>query len=638
MRCHIVCFAFSNLRWPYLQLTHEAGILACMCGIAGYIGPKNAVSVVLDQLKRLEYRGYDSAGIAYLDAGDITVLKRAGKLTELGKLVDEHKAEAFLAMGHSRWATHGAPTDENAHPHYDEHESLAIIHNGIIENYFDLREELLEKGHRFKSQTDTEVAAHVLGEEYAKGGVLEDAVRRAVLRLRGAYALVIISKKEPGKLIAVRNFSPLVLGLGKGENLLASDIPALLPYTREVVILEENEIAVITKDSVKIFNMDGHELRLKPMHVDWDVDSAERGGYDHFMSKEIHEQPQVIRQCLAGRIDDKSRIRLEQVFSDHVWTEIDRVNIIACGTAYHAGLMGKHLFERVLRLPTDVYYSSEFRYGDPVLSPKSLAIFVSQSGETLDSIHAMRLCKSRRIRTLGIVNVIGSALARECDKTIYTQAGPEICVASTKAYTAQVIVLTLLALYIAQVQEIPGVRVDEWAEELMKLKDYADEVLKLEKDVIAISEHIRHAPLCFFLGRGADAYVALEGALKLKEIAYIPTQESPAGEMKHGPLALVQPGVVAVFGGTDTATREKLVSNIKEVQARGGTVVSVVTDDDTMVERVSDHTLRIPTTKFDFLNALLSAIPMQMLAYHVARLNGCEIDQPRNLAKSVTVE
>jgi len=609
-----------------------------MCGIAGYVGPKNAVSVVLDQLKRLEYRGYDSAGIAYLDAGEIRVLKRAGKLTNLGKLVDEHKAEAFQAMGHSRWATHGAPTDENAHPHYDEHEQIAIIHNGIIENYFDLREELLAKGHRFRSQTDTEIAAHVIGEEYEKGGLIEDAVRRAVARLRGAYALVIMSKKEPGKIVAVRNFSPLVLGLGDGENMLASDIPALLPYTREVVIVEENELAVITKDSVKLFNMDGHELRVKPMHIDWDVDSAEKGGFEHFMIKEIHEQPQVIRQCLAGRIDEQKRVRFEQIFSEHVWTEIDRVNIIACGTAYHAGLMGKHLFEKILRLPTDVYYSSEFRYGDPVLSPKSLAIFVSQSGETLDSIHAMRLCKQRRIRTLGIVNVIGSALARECDRTIYTQAGPEISVASTKAYTAQVIVLTLLALYIAQVQEIPGVRVDEWTEELKKLPDYANHVLTLDKEVEMIAEQMRSMPLCFFLGRGADAYVALEGALKLKEIAYIPTQESPAGEMKHGPLALVQPGVSAVFGGTDSATRDKLVSNIKEVQARGGSVLSIVTDDDTTVERVSDHTIRIPTTKFDFLNALLSAIPMQLLAYHIARLNNCEIDQPRNLAKSVTVE
>jgi glucosamine--fructose-6-phosphate aminotransferase (isomerizing) len=609
-----------------------------MCGIAGYVGPKNAVSVVFDQLKRLEYRGYDSAGIAYLDAGQIRVMKRAGKLTELGKLVDEHKAEAYLAMGHSRWATHGAPTDENAHPHFDEHENIALIHNGIIENYFDLREELLEKGHKFRSQTDTEVAAHVIGEEYVEGVTLEEAVRRAVMRLRGAYALVIVSKNEPGKIVAVRNASPLVVGLGNDENFLASDIPALLPYTREVVILEEGEIVVITRENVRLMNPDGHDLRLKPMHVDWDVAAAERGGYDHFMIKEIHEQPQVILQSLAGRIDEQNRIRLEQVFSEHVWTEIDRVNIIACGTAYHAGLMGKYLFEQTLRLPTDVYYSSEFRYGDPVLSPKSLAIFVSQSGETADTLAALRLCKSRRIRTLGIVNVIGSSIARECDRTLFTQAGPEISVASTKAYTAQVMVLTLLALYIAQVQEMPGIRVDEWVEQLKELPTHAEKTLLVEEQIKEISEQFRRTPLCFFLGRGADAAVALEGALKFKEIAYIPTQESPAGEMKHGPLALVQPGVMAVFGGTDSSTRDKLVSNIKEIQARGGTVMSVVTDDDTTVERVSDYTVRIPTTPFDFLNSLLSVIPMQMLAYHVARLNGCEIDQPRNLAKSVTVE
>lgn len=609
-----------------------------MCGIAGYVGPRNAVTVVFDQLKRLEYRGYDSAGIAYLDAGEIRVMKRAGKLSELGKLVDEHKAEAYHAMAQSRWATHGPPTDENAHPHYDNTETVAIIHNGIIENYYDLREELIAQGHKFRSQTDTEVAAHVIGEEYEQGGPLEEAVRRAVARLRGAYALVIMSKKEPGKLVAVRNASPLVLGLGHGENMLASDIPALLPYTREVIVLEENSIAVVTKESIRIINADGHEKPVKPMHVDWDVSSAERGGFEHFMLKEIHEQPQVIRQALAGRIDDKNKIRLEQVFSEHVWTEIDRVNIIACGTAYHAGLMGKHLFEKLLRLPTDVYYSSEFRYGDPVLSPKSLAIFISQSGETADTLAALRLCKSRRIRTLGIVNVIGSSIARECDRTLFTQAGPEISVASTKAYTAQVLVLTLLALYIAQIQEMPGIRVDEWVEELKILDQTAQKALEIEGEVIRISESIRKTPLFFFLGRGADASVALEGALKMKEIAYIPTQESPAGEMKHGPLALVQPGVVAIFGGTDSATTDKVVSNIKEVQARGGTILAVVTDEDTTIQRIADYTLKVPTTPHDFLNALLSIIPMQLLAYHVARLNGCEIDQPRNLAKSVTVE
>lgn len=596
------------------------------------------MEVVLDQLKRLEYRGYDSAGVAYPFGGKIEVLKRAGKLSELKKLVDEAPRESRIAIAHSRWATHGGPTNENAHPHYDAYERIALIHNGIIENYLDLREELLAKGHKFRSQTDTEVAAHVIGEEYTEGVPLEEAVRKGTQRLRGAYALVVLSQVESDKIVAARNASPLVLGLGVGENLLASDIPALLPYTREVVVLEENHIATIELGKVSIMDGDGREQPIKQIHIDWDVAAAERGGFEHFMLKEIHEQPDVLRQCLAGRIDEKHRVRLEQVFSEHVWTEIDRVNIIACGTAYNAGLMGKHLFEKLLRLPTDVYYSSEFRYGDPVLSPKSLAIFVSQSGETADTLAALRLCKSRRIRTLGVVNVIGSSIARECDRTIFTQAGPEISVASTKAYTAQVTVLTLLAMYIAQVQEMPGIRVEEAVEELSRLAEKAEECLLLEPQLVEMAAMFKDMPLCFFLGRGADAAVALEGALKLKEVAYIPTQESPAGEMKHGPLALVQPGVVSVFGSTDPETRDKVVSNMKEVQARGGTVVAVVTRDDAVTERAADAIVRIPQSKLGFLSALLTIIPMQLFAYHVARLRGCEIDQPRNLAKSVTVE
>jgi glucosamine--fructose-6-phosphate aminotransferase (isomerizing) len=609
-----------------------------MCGIAGYLGPRNAVDVVFDQLKRLEYRGYDSAGIAYLNDDEIRVLKRAGKLSELGKLLETHPADVRTAMGHSRWATHGAPTDTNAHPHYDRTETVAIIHNGIIENYLELREELHAKGHEFKSQTDTEVAAHVIGEVYATGVPLEEAVRLAVKQLRGAFALVVLSKKEPNKLVTVRNSSPIVLGLGEGENLLASDIPALLPYTREVVVVEENHVATITDKEVHIVDSDGRPVPVKPMTIEWDTAAAERGGFEHFMLKEIHEQPEVLRNAMAGRIDEKNQIRFEQVFNEHVWNEIDRVNIIACGTAFHAGLMGKYLFEKLLRLPTDVYYSSEFRYGDPVLSPRSLAIFISQSGETADSLAALRLCKDRRIRTLGIVNVIGSSIARECDRTIFTQAGPEISVASTKAYTAQVLVLNLLALYIAQVREMPGIRVAQVVEEMKQLPDKAKKVLEQEEEIISLARDVRGMPLCFFLGRGADAHVALEGALKLKEIAYIPTQESPAGEMKHGPLALIQPGVVAIFGATDPEIRDKVVSNIQEVRARGGTIVAVTTDEDTTTHRHAEYLVQIPETKYAFLSALLSIIPLQMLAYHVARLNGCDIDQPRNLAKSVTVE
>ncbi|HRK20397.1 MAG TPA: glutamine--fructose-6-phosphate transaminase (isomerizing) [Fimbriimonadaceae bacterium] len=609
-----------------------------MCGIAGYIGPRNAIEVVFDQLKRLEYRGYDSAGIAFQNGSEIKVLKRAGKLTNLGKLLEESPTASHMAMAHSRWATHGGPTDENAHPHFDAFDRVAIIHNGIIENYLELRAELMARGHQFKSQTDTEVAAHVLGEEFAKDNDLPAAVRRGVRRLRGAYALVVMSKDDRENIVATRNASPLVLGLGDGESFLASDIPALLPYTREVVILEEDQFAVLNRDSITLFDREGKPLPVKPTHIDWDLAAAERGGYEHFMLKEIHEQPDVIAQCLAGRIDDKNVIRFEQIFSEHVWTEIDRVNIIACGTAYHAGLMGKAMFERLLRLPTDVFFSSEFRYGDPVLSPRSLAIFISQSGETADSVAALRLCKEKRIRTLGIVNVVGSAIARECDRTILTQAGPEISVASTKAYTAQVVVLMLLALYIAQVQETPGIRVVEHVEALRGLSELARETMAVEGDAERVCEAILNAPMFFFLGRGMDAYTALEGALKMKEVAYIPTQESPAGEMKHGPLALVEQGVVAVFGATDPDLREKLASNMQEIKARGGTVVLITDEGDTVATPVADFVLKVPATPHAYMNALLGVIPLQFLAYHMARLRGCEIDQPRNLAKSVTVE
>lgn len=609
-----------------------------MCGIAGYVGPRNAIETVFNQLKLLEYRGYDSAGIAYPDGNEIKIIKRAGKLGELGKLVADCPQDVHEAIAHSRWATHGGPTDVNAHPHYDNYEQIAIIHNGIIENYLELKEELARQGHVFRSETDTEVAAHVIGAEYDKGVPLEDAVRLAVRRLRGTYAFVAISKREPDKIVAARNASPLVIGLGQGENLLASDIPALLPYTREVVVVEDDRVATITRDKVKIVDLEGRILPVNSIHIEWDISAAEKGGYEHFMLKEINEQPDVIKQCLLGRIDETNRIRFETIFSDYVWLDIDRINIIACGTAYHAGLMGKHMFEKLLRLPTDVFYSSEFRYGDPVLSPRSLAIFISQSGETADSLAALRLCKQRRIRTLGIVNVVGSSIARECDRTILTQAGPEICVASTKAYVAQVVVLTLLALYIAQVQEAPGIRVPSCVEELKRLPEKAQSAIATEPQIRELAEKVKDAPMFFFLGRGADAHVALEGALKLKEVAYIPTQESPAGEMKHGPLALVEPGVVAVVGATDPVLREKVISNMKEVQARQGKILALTTDDDDLVAKQADWVVRVPQTGYDFMNALLAVIPQQLLAYHVARLRGCEIDQPRNLAKSVTVE
>ncbi|ARU41561.1 glutamine--fructose-6-phosphate transaminase (isomerizing) [Armatimonadetes bacterium Uphvl-Ar1] len=608
-----------------------------MCGIAGYIGQRNAVEVVLDQIERLEYRGYDSTGVAFQSPEGLKVLKRAGKLGQLRAVVADEQPEAFVAIAHSRWATHGAPNDLNAHPHFDQEGTVAVIHNGIIENYLEIKEELTRAGHVFQSETDSEVAAHVIGLEYGSGISLEEAVRRAVGKLEGAFGFVVISMREPGKIVCSRNASPLVLGFGDGENFIASDIPALLPYTRRVAILDNDMVALVTKDGISAMRSDGQAVELAPFDVEWDIASAEKGGFEHFMLKEIHEQPDVVRQCLAGRLGQEE-MTLLGLFSDHVWHDIDRVNIIACGTAYHAGLMGKTLFEKMLRLPTDVYFSSEFRYNDPLLSPKSLAVFVSQSGETADSLAALRLCKERRIRTLGIVNVVGSSIAREVDRVLYTQAGPEVSVASTKAYVAQCLVLYLLGLHIAQVKEMPGVDVRKGLKAVRGYPDAVQEALELEGAMQDAAKKFLDAPLVFFLGRGADANVALEAALKLKEVAYVPTQECPAGEMKHGPLALIEEGTLAVVGATQANTRDKLASNISELQARGGHVLGITTKDDGLIPGVSDTVAKIPATGDWYLDALLSVVPLQLFSYYMALYRGCEIDQPRNLAKSVTVE
>lgn len=592
---------------------------------------------MVDQLKRLEYRGYDSAGVAFLDAGGLRQIKSAGKISQLERLVGHERPDSRVAIAHSRWATHGAPTDLNAHPHFDLENKIALIHNGIIENYLEIKQELVGEGHVFQSETDTEVAAHLIGKEYAKGGSLEEAVRAACRKMTGAYSFVAMSEREPEKIVCARNASPLVIGYGDGENMVASDIPALLPYTRRVAILDNDMLAVVTRDDVRVSKLDGKSAALEPFDVDWDVDAAEKGGYEHFMLKEIHEQPDVVRNALAGRLVG-DRVEFEGLFSDHVWQDIDRVNIIACGTAYHAGLMGKTLFEQMLQLPTDVHFSSEFRYGEPLLSPRSLAVFISQSGETADSLAALRLCKERRIRTLGIVNVVGSSIAREVDRVVFTQAGPEISVASTKAYMAQCLVLMQLGVYLAQVKEMPGVRTDLMVQQLRAFPDAVADVLSLEEKVFELAREHCRARLVFFLGRRADANVALEAALKLKEIAYIPTQECPAGEMKHGPLALIEEGTLAVFGATDGDIRDKLASNIKEVQARGGYVVALVPRDDSSLNEVADTVLAVPQCGNDYLNALVSVVPLQLLAYAMAKELGCEIDQPRNLAKSVTVE
>jgi glucosamine--fructose-6-phosphate aminotransferase (isomerizing) len=610
-----------------------------MCGIAGYVGSREAVSIVLDQLKRLEYRGYDSAGVAWRSGNGISILKKEGRLDRLFQEVSNTKPTAHIAIAHSRWATHGRPSDENAHPHTDATGRIAVIHNGIIENYIELYQEMQQEGPvPLKSETDTEIAAHLIGREYEKTGDFVAAVRSAVRKLRGAFAMVILCEDEPDKIVAVRNASPLVLGIGENENFLASDIPALLPYTRDVIVMDEGDLAVLTRDRIHLEDATGRPKLPKITHVDWDIEAAEKSGYEHFMLKEIHEQPDAIRACLAGRLMKDGTVTLGDTLEEEVWTRFDRILIVACGTAYHAGLLGEFLFEGILRVPVEVYYASEFRYNNPILRPTDLVLFISQSGETADTLAALRLVKEEGVPTLGIVNVVGSSIARECDAVLYTQAGPEICVASTKAYSAQVASLALIVLYASHLRGGDREKTARLQTALAAMPEFLAEVLRRRKDIEAVAEEIHRAPLMFFLGRGADAAVALEGALKMKEIAYVPTQESPAGEMKHGPLALVEPGVVAIFGITNPVTRDKSLSNVKEVSARGGTTIGIILDSDTLSAEVLDRAIRIPHIDSPTIAAAVSALPLQLLAYHVARLRGCDIDKPRNLAKSVTVE
>lgn len=609
-----------------------------MCGIAGYIGHREAVQIVLDQITRLEYRGYDSAGVAFPCNGTIEVIKKAGKIASLKEIVSARSPHAHVAISHSRWATHGAPTDANAHPHFDQSRRIAIIHNGIIENFFELSEALKKKGYTFESETDTEVAAHVIGEEYQECGDFVNAVRKAVRRLRGAFAMVALCVDEPDKLVAVRNASPLVIGIGNKENFIASDIPALLPYTRNVIVMEEGDLAVITDKEIYLEDAEGNPKNPNHIYVDWNYEDAEKGGYEHFMLKEIQEQPETLRQCLSGRLRKDGSVILPNTFSPEEWKLFKRIIIVACGTAYHAGLLGRYLIENLLRIPVDVEYASEFRYNNPILSNNDLVILISQSGETADTLAALRLAKENGVKTLGIVNVVGSSIARECDAVLYIQAGPEICVASTKAYSAQVTTLALIALYVGHLHASDREKINALTVALQRLPELSEQVLKSDHIVIQIAEAIKDTPLIFFLGRGADAAAAMEGALKMKEIAYIPTQECPAGEMKHGPLALIVPGVTAVFGITNPAVREKVISNIKEVKARGATAIALVLESDRLTPQIADYVIPLPDPGSHPIAAALSVLPLQLLAYHVARLKGCEIDQPRNLAKSVTVE
>ncbi|MGZ5354380.1 MAG: glutamine--fructose-6-phosphate transaminase (isomerizing) [Actinomycetota bacterium] len=607
-----------------------------MCGIVGYVGADPALPVILDGLRRLEYRGYDSAGVALLGER-LTVVKRAGKLSGLEDALSEQVPPPGTAgIGHTRWATHGPPTDRNAHPHLDCEGRVAVIHNGIVENFASLREGLEKRGHRLGSETDTEVVAHLIEEQR---GTLPQRVRAAVRLLEGAYSLVIVSLDEPDVVVGVKVSSPLVVGLGDGENLLASDIPALLTRTRRVAPLDERQIVELRSDGVRITDFDGAEVSLEPFEVDWDAGRAEKGGYDDFMRKEIDEQPTAIRDTLVGRLNRHGLLALDELHMDpDVLRDIGKVFVVACGTAYHSGLVAKYAIEHWTRIPVEIEIASEFRYRDPVLGADTLTIAVSQSGETIDTLEAARHAARQGSRVLAVTNTLGSSLAREAGAVMYTHAGPEIAVASTKTFATQMIALHLVALYLAQVRG--PMFPEEIAEVVRRMRELPAGVrrtLELDAQVRAIAEEIRDATDVLFIGRHTGYPAALEGALKLKEISYVHAEGYPAGELKHGPIALIEEGVPVVAVATDCHVYPKMLSNIQEVRARGANVIAVASEGDEEIAAVAQHVLYGPRVP-ELLAPVVVAPPLQLLAYHVARLRGCDVDQPRNLAKSVTVE
>ncbi len=607
-----------------------------MCGIMGYVGPREAAPILVDGLRRLEYRGYDSAGIAVTN-GVIEVRKARGKIANLESLVGTEPVSGTIGIGHTRWATHGAPSDANAHPHTDPSGEFVVVHNGIIENFKSLREELVESGAVFTSDTDSEILAHLVAREY--DGDLVDAVRRTVALSEGAYAMVVMSMRDPRTIVAVRKISPLVVGLGDGETYLASDIPAILHHTRDFLIVEDDELVVVTEDGAIVETIGGQPVDREVTHITWDAEQAEKGGYEHFMLKEIHEQPAVITETLAGRLDENGTVWLEDVgFDDAYAATIGRVWITACGTAYHAGLIGQEIFRRVLRLPTNVEYAHELRYADPIIGPNELTIAISQSGETADTLAAARLASEHGSRMLAITNVVGSTLSRYADDILYTRAGPEISVASTKAYMAMLIAQYLLALRIGAARGTVNSELAAGvAHGLHQLPAAIDEVLRRSDEAEKAARFVLDAEDMYFIGRGLDYAVAMEGSLKLKEISYLHSEAMPAGELKHGTLALITEGVPVVVILTQRAVYDKTISAVQEVKARGGTIIAVAYDTDDVIDAYADHVMRIPDME-DLLAPVAAVVPLQMLAYHVARLRGHDIDQPRNLAKSVTVE
>jgi glucosamine--fructose-6-phosphate aminotransferase (isomerizing) len=608
-----------------------------MCGIVGYVGPDQALPILLEGLRRLEYRGYDSAGVAVLD-GALQVVKRAGKLAELeAALGASETVTGRTGMGHTRWATHGAPTDRNAHPHVDCKGRIAVIHNGIIENFQALRDRLIKSDHTFTSETDTEVVAHLLEEAYQ--GNLGDAVRDTLGQLVGAYALVVTSMDEPDVIVGAKMSSPLIVGLGDGENLLASDIPAVLQRTRTFVPVSEGQVVEVRSDSVRLTDLDGVELRVEPVEVEWDLAAAEKSGYGDFMLKEIHEQPTAVRDTLLGRFDPYGRLGIDDLrMPEDQIRDVDKVFVVACGTAFHAGLVAKYAIEHWVRLPVEIEIASEFRYRDPVLDSNTLTLGISQSGETIDTLEAIRHARHQQSHVIAVTNTVGSSIAREAAGVLYTHAGPERGVAATKTFTTQMVALQLLALYLAQVRgEKWPVEISGYVSEMESLPEQIERALQLDGQTKELAERYAQSRDILFIGRHTGYPAALEGALKLKEISYIHAEGYPAGELKHGPIALVERGVPVVAVATECHVYPKILSNIQEVKARGAEVIAIATEGDREIEALADHVLFVPRTH-ELLSPIVVTVPLQLFAYHIAKRLGRDVDQPRNLAKSVTVE
>ena len=612
-----------------------------MCGIIGYIGNKKATPILIQGLTRLEYRGYDSAGIAVIENDRIEVKKDKGRVSNLEKLPGINDLKGTVGIAHTRWATHGKPAKENSHPHLDNDEMFAVVHNGIIENYNELKNDLISKGYHFISQTDTEIIPNLINYYYKQDENNDElkvlrAVRNTIMDLKGSFALEIISNKMPENMIVVRKDSPLVIGKGHGENYIASDIPAILSYTKDFYFLNDFDIAYLSKNNVKFYNTDLQEIKKETKSIEWDSHGAEKGGYEHFMLKEIYEQPKAIRETIGTRLNSSKVSFDELMFTKEYLSGINKIYIVACGTAMHAGIVSKNLFEKLCKIPTEVDIASEFRYRDPLVDDKTLTIYISQSGETADTIAALKLAKEKGAKTIAVTNVIGSSITREADYSIYTHAGPEIAVASTKAYTSQVTILTLIAIYCAEVLErADESKIETLKQDLLKLPTKVDEVLKNASAVKKIAHKIYKEKDMFFLGRGVDYAVSLEGSLKLKEISYIHSEGYASGELKHGPIALIDTGVTVVATMTDKALLEKSISNVQEVITRGAKII-VITNQD--VENKGFETvIKIPEICTE-ISPILSIIPLQLLAYYISKEKGLDVDKPRNLAKSVTVE